>query len=104
MTLGQHGNCVRFSTADFLYVHLAKSDDQLGFGLVRTAILVLGHAARVWMAELTTASTTPRVQSPFNRQSHSMGITTGDLDHLDSLEEVDKTWCWLVRVALNVRW
>ena len=37
-------------------------------------------------------------------QSNSVGITTGDLDDLNGLEKVYKSWSWLVGVAFNISW
>ena len=56
------------------------------------------------MSELSTASTTPRVQLPIICQSYGMSIPTCNLTDYDPLQQFNLTWRGLIRVAFYICW
>jgi len=102
MALGKDGDRVRFTTGDFLDLHLAQSDNKLRLGLVRAAVFVLGHAARVRVAQLAAATATPRVKASLICKSDRVRVAASNLHNFNRLEQVDETGCWLVRVTLDI--
>ncbi len=59
VTLVKHSHCMGFAARYLLHLHLAKSYDQFGLWLIRTAIFVFRHTARIWVSKLTASTATP---------------------------------------------
>ena len=104
VTLTEDGHRVRLATGHLFYFHLPQGDDELGVGLVRAPVLVLWHRRGVWVTQLAAPSAAPRVETALISQRYGMSISAGYLHDLDCLKQIDKSWCRLVRIALNVCW
>lgn len=76
--------------------------DHLRFRLVRAPIFVLRHALGIWVAQLTTAATSPGVESTFLRQGDSVRIAASNLNDLDALQKLYESGCGLIGVAFNI--
>lgn len=87
--------------SDFL---LLQDYNELWFRLVRAAILVLGHRRSIRVAKLTTATTSPRVETTFKSECHCVRISTSYLDYSHIDEKINYSRSGLVGIAFNICW
>jgi hypothetical protein len=73
-------------------------------GLVRAAVLILGHLGCLRVPELATTSTTPTVKKAFSRERHRMGIATRDLYYAHVLQALYEERNRLIWIALDILW
>jgi len=59
MTLGKDSHSVCFAARNFFDLHLAEGNNQLRLGLIRAAVFVLRHTARVRVTKLAATTASP---------------------------------------------
>ena len=95
-------NSMSLSTRNLFGILSFESLDHLLLGLIWTAIFILGHMLSVWVSQLSTASSSPRVKSSFRSKSHCVCISTRNLNDLYALQQFYKSWCRLIRITLYI--
>ena len=95
-------NSMSLSTRNLLGILSFESLDHLWLWLIWAAIFILGHVLCVWVSQLSTASSSPRVKSSFRSESHCVRVSACDLNDLYALQKLYKSWCRLIRITLDI--
>jgi hypothetical protein len=102
VTTSENCNSMGLSTRDLLGILSFESLDHLWLWLIWAAIFILGHMLSVWVSQLSTASSSPRVKSSFRGESHCVRVSTCDLNDLYALQQLYKSGCGLIWITLDI--